>query len=40
MLRLRDCAAALAATALIYAAFVFICAFDDGCAAIHMAPML
>jgi hypothetical protein len=39
MLRLRDLAAALATTALIYAAFVFICAFDDGCAARYMAPI-
>jgi hypothetical protein len=40
MFRARDLAAALAVTALIYAVFVLICAFDDGCAAIYMAPML
>ena len=40
MLRLGDFAAALTAAALIYAAFVLICALDDGCSAIYMAPLL
>jgi hypothetical protein len=39
MIRLRDFAAALVVTALIYGFFVLICALDDGCAGIYMAPI-
>jgi hypothetical protein len=39
MFRARDLIAALAVAAFVYAAFVFVCALDDGCAAIYMVPL-